>query len=121
MSIDYSNFAFPKQKNIKEKKLHRLKQKSSKLAKMERNRMSILTDNMNECFICGKKATDKHEVFRGRNRQKSMKYKLVVPLCRMCHILVDNDKEASELLLEEPTEKIFIKKYGEEKFIEEFK
>lgn len=121
MSIDYSNFAFPKQKKDKTKKIYNLKKKSSKLAKMERNRTSILTDNMEECFICGKKATDKHEVFRGRNRQKSMKWKLVVPLCRMCHILVDNNDEASEVLLEEPVKRLFIKIYGEEKFIEEFK
>lgn len=121
MSIDYSNFAFPKDVKPKEKKVYYLKKKSNKLAKLERNRTSILTDNMNKCFICGKKATDKHEVFRGRNRQKSMKWKLVVPLCRLCHILVDNNDEASEILLEKPAKKVFIKKYGEEKFIEEFK
>ncbi len=121
MSIDYSDFAFPKQKTTKEKKQYRLKQKSSKLAKLERNRTSILTNTMDQCFICGKKATDKHEVFRGRNRQKSIKWKLVVPLCRLCHILVDNNDEASELLLEKPARKVFIKEYGEEKFIEEFK
>lgn len=121
MSIDYSNFAFPKQKNTKEKKQYRLKQKSNKLAKMERNRTSILTNNMEKCFICGKKATDKHEVFRGRNRQKSIKWKLVVPLCRPCHTLVDNNDEASEHLLEKTARKVFVKKYGKEKFIEEFK
>ena len=46
MSIDYSenNFAFPKQKTTKEKKQYRLKQKSNKLAALERNRFSIITD-----------------------------------------------------------------------------
>lgn len=28
---------------------------------------------------------DPHEVYGGRNRQRSMKYGLVVPLCRRCH------------------------------------
>lgn len=55
MSIDYSNFAFPKQKTTKEKKQYRLKQKSSKLAKLERNRFSIITDKLDECYICKRK------------------------------------------------------------------
>lgn len=121
MSIDYSNFAFPKQKKEKAKKVYYLKKKSSKLAQMERNRTSILTDDMETCFICKRPAGSIHEIFRGRNRPKSMLYDLVVPLCNTCHTLVDNDKYANELLLERQAKEMFIQRYSEEKFIEEFK
>lgn len=120
MSIDYSNFAFPKQKKTKEKKQYRLKQKTSKLAKLERNRFSIITDQMDECYICKRKNVklELHEVFRGRNRQKCMIWGLVVPSCIRCHSKVTAERNR---LLEQEAKEIFIKKYGEEKFIEEFK
>ena len=56
----------------------------------------------------------------GRNRQKSMKWGLVVKLCRGCHRKVTDIKEESKQL-EEIGRRIFVEKYGEEKFIEEFK
>lgn len=122
MSIDYSesNFAFPKQKTTKEKKQYRLKQKSNKLAALERNRFSIITDKMDECYICKRKNVklELHEVFRGRNRQKCMIWGLVVPSCIRCHSRTTSDRNLS---LESEAKEIFIKKYGEEKFIEEFK
>lgn len=67
MSIDYSNFAFPKpEKIIKTKK--KMKNKSKKQAKLERNRFSILTDDLEHCFTCElerriRKKEDLHEVF----------------------------------------------------------
>jgi hypothetical protein len=61
-----------------------------------------------------------HEAFRGRNRQKSMKWGLVVPICQKCHSKITIDKKFSKQL-EEKAKEIFIKKYSEEKFIEEFK
>lgn len=120
MSIDYSNFAFPKQKTTKEKKQYRLKQKSSKLAKLERNRFSIITDKLDECYICKRKniKLELHEVLRGRNRQKCMIWGLVVPTCIRCHSKTTSDRNLS---LESEAKAIFVKKYGEEKFIEEFK
>lgn len=120
MSIDYSNFAFPKQKTTKEKKQYRLKQKSSKLAKLERNRFSIITDKLDECYICKRKniKLELHEVLRGRNRQKCMIWGLVVPICIRCHSKVTAERNK---LLEQEAKAIFVKKYCEEKFIEEFK
>lgn len=58
-----------------------IKKRSSKLAKSERNRESIFTDDLTKCIICGKSPVNKHEIFGGRNRQLSIKYKLVVPFC----------------------------------------
>jgi hypothetical protein len=81
-------------KNTKMHKItHPIVQKSKKLAKLERNRTSILTDDLNRCFIpgCGKVKEDLHEIYPGRNRLNSIKYGLVLPLCREHHILIHND------------------------------
>ena len=62
-----------------------MKNKTSKLAKLERNRKSILTDNLERCFICGGTATDMHEIYSGANRKASMIHDFCCPLCRKCH------------------------------------
>ncbi len=94
--------------------------KSSKLAKAERNRFSILTDNLEKCYFCELPKKDLHEIFRGRNRQRCMKWGLAIPICRIHHNKINNDKEFSKVL-EDIARIKFIKMYGEEKFIEEFK
>lgn len=63
----------------------KMKNKSNKLAKLERNRKSVFTNNMDKCYLCSNKRTDIHEIFRGRNRKNSMIYGFVLPLCRECH------------------------------------
>lgn len=97
-----------------------MKQKSSKLAQKEKKRFSILTNDLEKCYFCHNLKMDLHEAFRGRNRQKSMEWGLVVPLCRSCHSKITIDKEFSKKL-EKEARYVFIKKYSEEKFIEEFK
>lgn len=47
-----------------EKKVVEIKQKSKKLAKLEKNRFSILTSNLDKCYFCEKKKKDLHEAFR---------------------------------------------------------
>ena len=77
-----------------------IKKKSNKLAKLERNRFSILTDDLDHCYICKTMKLrevprqDLHEIFEGRNRQICMKHGFVAPLCRECH----EDKKAKEYL-----------------------
>jgi hypothetical protein len=68
-----------------------VKYKTKKLANLEKNRFSIFTDNLNICMFCGMKATDLNEIFRGRNRQNSMKYGAVIPLCRRCHCKITDN------------------------------
>lgn len=97
-----------------------MKQKSDKLAKKEKNRFSILTKKLEKCYFCNSKKVDLHEVFRGRNRQKSMQWGLVIPICRKCHSRITTDKEISKVL-ETKAKNVFVKKYSKEKFIEEFK
>lgn len=49
-------------------------------------RFSILTDDLTTCIECGSKGQiNLHEIFYGRNRQNSIKYGLVIPLCQAEH------------------------------------
>lgn len=74
-----------------------MKNKSSKLAKLERDRFSLFTDNLSECFLCPSTyQVTKHEIFRGRNRANSMKYGLILPLCLKCHEKYQEDKEFND-------------------------
>ena len=75
-------------KPVKNTKMHN---KSKKLTKLERNRASVFTDDLEHCYLCGKKKNDLHEIFGGRNRLNSIKYNLVLPLCRECHSLNQNN------------------------------
>lgn len=103
----------------------RIKQKSSKLAKLERNRFSIITKDLEHCYICYKKGMknipkdDLHELLEGKNRQVSMKYGLVIPICRKCHNLVTNDKTLQDKL-HKVAQKEFKKHYKTENFIQIF-
>ena len=69
-------------KPIKNTKMHN---KSKKLTKLERNRTSVFTNDLEHCYLCGKKKNDLHEIFGGRNRLNSIKYNFILPLCRECH------------------------------------
>ena len=69
-------------KLVKNTKMHN---KSKKLTKLERNRTSVFTNDLEHCYLCGKKKNDLHEIFGGRNRLNSIKYNFILPLCRECH------------------------------------
>lgn len=77
-------------KEITPKKV-KLRKKSNKLTKLERNRYSVFTDNLDICYLCGRKKNDLHEVYAGRNRINSIKYGFVLPICRECHSLNQNN------------------------------
>lgn len=59
--------------------------KSKKMTKLEKNRSSVFTNDLEHCYLCGRKKDDLHEVYAGRNRINSIKYNFVLPLCRECH------------------------------------
>ena len=71
----------------------KIRQKTSKLARLERNRFSVFTDNLDHCIICGVKKNHLHEIFFGKNRQKSMQYGFVIPVCTTCHTEMHKNKE----------------------------
>lgn len=53
--------------------------------KLEKNRFSILTNDLTRCYVCGLPRNELHEVFFGKNRNNSMQYGCVVPLCYEHH------------------------------------
>lgn len=62
-----------------------MKQRSNKLANLERKRFSLFTDDLTKCIICGKSPINKHEIFGGKNRLRSIDFGLVIPLCTCEH------------------------------------
>ena len=74
----------------------KLKNRTSKQAKLERNRFSILTSDLDHCVICSAKKEHLHEVCFGRNRINSIKYGLVIPLCSLHHTEMHRNKEWQE-------------------------
>lgn len=90
---DCINCSYKKYKKCTKKSDYcaKLKQRSKKLAKLERNRFSLFTNNMNKCYFCLNKKDHIHEIFCGRNRQNSMRYGLCLPICELCHSKYQND------------------------------
>lgn len=62
-----------------------MKNKSSKLAKLEKNRFSVFTDNLDKCYLCCNPREHLHEIIYGKNRINSIKYNFVLPLCSNHH------------------------------------
>lgn len=77
-------------------KNNELHKKSAKLAKLERSRFSLFTDDLEHCIICKRKKEHLHEIFFGKNRQKSMQHSFVIPLCHECHAEMHRNKEWQE-------------------------
>lgn len=102
-----------------------IKKKSKKLAKLEKNRFSIITKDLDHCYLCTKNGIknipkdDLHELIEGKNRQVSMKYGLVIPICRKCHEIVTNDKTLQDKL-HKVAQKEFKKHYKLENFVQIF-
>lgn len=98
----------------------KIKKKNNKLAKAEKNRFSIIQDDMSICFFCGRQAQSIHELIGGINRLMSIRYGLCVGACLRCHrILEDNEriKQKYQILGQD----IFEKKYSHELFMQKFK
>ena len=100
--------------------LTKLKNRTSKQAKLERNRFSILTSDLDHCVICGAKKDHLHEVFFGRNRLNSIKYGLVIPLCSAHHVEMHKNKEWQDYW-HKKGQQAFMTYYPDLDFIEIFK
>ena len=97
-----------------------MKKKSNKLVRLERNRKSVFTNNLEYCYICGKQKNHMHEIFEGSNRLNSMKYGYCLPLCFQCHNKIHNDRELS-LYYKRLSQQIFEKNHTREEFINIFR
>lgn len=66
------------------------------IKKLERNRFSVFTEDLQYCIICGSKKDNLHEIFFGRNRIKSMELGFVIPLCYEHHMEMHRNHEWQE-------------------------
>lgn len=70
-----------------------MKKKSNELRRLEKNRKSVFYE-LDSCMNCGStRQLTIHEIFPGRNRQNSMIYGFVLPLCLECHRKLQDNKE----------------------------
>lgn len=104
---------------IEYKEIKPIKKRTSKQTKAETKRYSIFTSDLDSCIICGKKRDNLHEVFFGRNRQQSMIYGLVIPLCANCHLEVHKNKQLQDVWHIKGQE-LFGKTYPELNFVSIF-
>lgn len=97
-----------------------MRKKRSKIRNMEIKRYSILTERMDQCYMCGRKKEHLHEIYFGnKHRLLSMKYGCVVPLCSTCHNLVHNNIDFDRNLKIQCQKKF--QEIYDEKFIDIFK
>lgn len=89
----------------KYKEIKSIKSKTNKLAKLEKNRFSILTDNMQKCYLCNRRKEHIHEIYKGSNRQRSMKNGFCIPICEEHHIETENNSKLDKDLKKECQEK----------------
>lgn len=99
-----------------------IRKKSHKLAKKERKRFSILTTDMEYCYICAKEKKRRkkdhiHEVFGGRNRQISIRYGFTIPICSKHHDKTETNMEFDKELKRECQEE-FEKEHTRDEFLE---
>lgn len=101
--------------------LQKMKNKSNKLAKLERKRFSVFTSN-DKCFVCD--ATHQltwNEIYRGRNRTNSMKYGFCLRMCLNCHSKYQDDLMFNDLW-HRAAQRYFEEHYGtREDFIKIFR
>lgn len=118
---EYKCTEFSKNSANRYQKKTTLHNKNAKLAKLERNRFSVFTDDLDHCIICKRKKDHLHEIFFGSNRQKSMRYGFVIPLCTEHHVEMHRNKDWQEFWHVKGQE-YWKRKIGDrEEFIEEFR
>lgn len=104
----------------KHKKISKIKKKTKKQIKIEGKRYSIITTNLDKCFLCDEKKADIHEAIGGCNRKKSMEWGLTIPICRKCHRELE-DNQRIKRKIQQLAQKTFETKYNHDLFMQEFK
>lgn len=80
----------PKIKVEKKKEVTEIKKKSNKLAKLEKNRFSIITNNLDKCYFCNNKKMELHEAFRRKKQTK--KHEMGISNTNMYRMSQKNNK-----------------------------
>lgn len=98
-----------------------MKRKSKKQKALEESRYSIIQQDLSKCYFCNNKAIDWHELLKGRNRKRCIKWGLVVYICRECHRKTEEDSDFYKET-RKYAQKMWQKHYNKTKqdFIDEF-
>lgn len=89
-----------------------------------KKRTSILTDDMEHCYVCGASPVHIHEVYFGTKKWKSIEYGCCVPLCPKHHNMSKEGVHHNHDLdwrLKQECQKEFERRYGFVKFMEVFR
>lgn len=93
-----------------------MRNKTYKLQKLEKNRFSILTNDMEHCYICQSPFVEIHEIYNAGNRKISMKNGFCVPLCHRHHEYVTLNADGSNYL-KQKCQMVFEKTHSREEFM----
>ncbi len=77
--ISYSDCKYCERKEYREYK--KIKQYTYQRRKKDKNRHSVFTSDLKHCIECGRAHVNLHEIFFGKNRNNSIKYNFIIPLC----------------------------------------
>lgn len=103
-----------------DKEIKTIKQRTYKLTKAEKNRFSILYNQLDKCCICGNPSVELNEVYEGAYRQLSIEYGMVIPLCNLHHKQFHNNRLFA-LYFKSLFQTEFEKTYSHEEFLKIFK
>ena len=53
---------------------------------------SLMTDDLEHCYICGSKAIQYHHIFNASARGKATEDHLWIPVCFNCHVKIHNER-----------------------------
>ena len=99
----------------------KLKNRTIKQTKLERNRFCLFSDNINKCYFCLSTINlTWHEIYRRRNRSNSMKYGLCLRMCLDCREKFQEDKNFNDYW-HKKGQQVFIANYPKLNFLDIFK
>lgn len=93
-----------------------MKYKTNKLIKLEKGRYSILTNDLEHCYICRQSPVDIHEIYGGSNRKVSMANGFCIPLCRVHHKAITN-KRINDLQIKKDCQETYEQSHTRDEFM----
>lgn len=80
---------------------------------------SIITTDLDHCYLCGRPYPQIHHIMNKWAKAKSEEYGLLVPVCYICHAML-HDKEDNMLKMRQLGQRKFEEIYSRELWIQEF-
>ncbi len=94
-----------------------MKIRTYKQTKKERERYSIIYQDLTKCAKCpSTELADKNEVFEGAKRNASIKHGFIIPLCTKCHKKFHNNRDFA-LIIKRQFQEEFEKTHTREEFL----